>query len=57
VSLHLVDFRVGTDDSEHLAVDVEMCSLVLELRQKEKELSKMNNEMKVRTSHESICDY
>jgi hypothetical protein len=47
----VVSFELGcgADDSEHLAVDVEMCSLVLELRQKEKELAKMNNEMKVRT--------
>lgn len=41
--------KISTDDSEHLAVDVEMCSLVLELRQREKELAKMNNEMKVGT--------
>jgi len=46
-----------TDDSEHLAVDVEMCSLVLELRQREKELAKMNNEMKVSTLDESKNQY
>ena len=39
--------RGGADDSRHLAVDVEMCSLVLELRHKEKELARMNAEMKV----------
>lgn len=57
VSLSSGPKRMLIHFSEHLAVDVEMCAIVLELRTREKQLAQKNREMKVREIHLAIQRY